>query len=403
MGKTARRQSGDGALYRRASDGMWIASLELGWTTDGKRRRKVVLHKTQAGALAKLREARAVLSTYGDVPTSVPTLAAWMDYWMTEIAARRVRPRTLDTYRHKVDLITAAAGRTRLDRLTPAHVRAVHQLCRDRGLSDTTALQAHAILSKALADAMREGKVVRNVATLVDRPRKAATDRGALTAEQAIHLLRVNADDPMVTRWAFALATGVRQGEALGLRWDYVGTETIDLAWQLQALAWRHGCGQADPDHTAATCRRRTLAIPAHMEHEPVSGAMVLTRPKTKAGIRVLPAVSFLTATLDARREVAVDNRWDLVWTDDAGRPWHPSRDSAAWHAALERAGLPHVPLHAARHTAATFLLEAGVDAKVVTTIMGHSDVTTSRGYQHADLRLAADALDRVARMLTAG
>lgn len=401
MGKTTRRVAGDGALYQRG-DGMWIGSVELGYGTDGKRRRKTVSSRTQKDALAKLREVRAQVAGGLDVPTSSTTLSAWLDYWLREIAAKRVRPRTLDTYRHKVALIKEASGRARLDRLTPAHVRAVAQLCEDRGLSSTTALQAHAILSASLKDALREGRVTRNVAELVDRPSKAASTRGALTAEQAVHLLRVHADHPLVSRWAFALTTGARQGEALGLRWPFVTDDSIDLAWQLQRLAWRHGCREAEPDHSPRTCPRRTLAIPSSMEHEVVAGALVLTRPKTKAGIRVLPAVPFVAAALDARRQVAVDNPWGLVWTDEAGRPIHPSADSAAWHSALEQAGLPRVPLHAARHTAATLLLEAGVDAKVATTILGHSDVVVTRGYQHADLRLARDALERVSRLLEA-
>lgn len=405
MAKTSRRQSGDGALYRRASDGMWVGALELGWTASGKRRRKVVTHRTQSGALAKLREARRQLGAYGDVPTSSPTLADWLNRWLSEIAAKRVRPRTLDTYRHKATLITDAAGRTRLDKLTPAHVRAVHAYITDtRGLSSTTALQAHAILSKALKDAQREGLIVRNVATLVDRPAKAVSDRGALTGEQARTLLRSLADDPMVSRWVFALLYGVRQGEALGLRWDQVDTErgTIDLAWQLQVFKWRHGC-KTPCRRTPARCPSRHLGIPAGFEAHHLGGASVLTRPKSKAGIRVLPLIQFMAEALRHRASVAVPGVHGLVWTDDAGRPWSPGRDAQAWHAALEHAGLPSVPLHAARHTTATLLLELGVDTKVGSQILGHSDVLVTQAYQHADLALTRSALEGLGRMLEAG
>lgn len=401
MAKTARRQAGDGALYQRA-DGMWIGSVDLGWTPEGKRRRKTVSSRSQQGALAKLREVRRQVGLHGDVPTASLTLDAWLTRWLEEIAAKRVRPRTLDTYRHKVDLIKAASGKVRLDKMTPANVRAVHRLCEDRGLSTTTALQAHAILSKALTDAMREGLVVRNVATLVDRPRKAASDRGALTVEQAIALLRANQDDPMVSRWAFALTTGARQGETLGLRWAHVHNDGIDLAWQLQALSWRHGCHEAKPEHSPRTCPARHLGVPSHLEHDILVGQLVLTRPKTKAGIRFLPMVPIVKEALKHRATVAPENPYDLVWTEGT-KPWSPTRDSAAWHAALKTAELPPVPLHAARHTAATLLLEAGVDTKVATQILGHSDVLVTRGYQHGDRRLVKDALERVSRMLTDG
>jgi integrase len=363
----------------------------------------VVVHRTQAGALAKLREVRRQVGIYGDVPTNAPTLAVWLERWISTIAAKRVRPRTLDTYAHKVDLITEVAGKVRLDKLTPAHVRAIQDhITGTRQLSSTTALQAHAILSKALKDAQREGLVVRNVALLVDRPAKAVSDRGALTAEQARQLLRANADDPNVSRWAFALLYGVRQGEALGLRWSSMDFEraSIDLSHQLQVLRWRHGC-QPACGLTALRCPSRHLGIPAGFEVEVLTGATVLTRPKSKAGIRTLPLIPVMAQALQLRR--AAPGSHGLVWTDGAGRPWNPGRDNLAWHAALERADLPQVPLHSARHTAATLLMELGIDVRVASAILGHSDVLTTHAYQHADRTMTTAALEQLGRMLTAG
>jgi site-specific recombinase XerD len=51
--------------------------------------------------------------------------------------------------------------------------------------------------------------------------------------------------------------------------------------------------------------------------------------------------------------------------------------------------------VHEARHTTATFLLAAGVDPGVVTMIMGHSSIATTRGYQHVDLAQARLGLGR--------
>ena len=84
------------------------------------------------------------------------------------------------------------------------------------------------------------------------------------------------------------------------------------------------------------------------------------------------------------------------------GRPIDPSRDYAAWQALLAEVGLPAVPLHNARHTAATLLLEVGVDAHVVAQILGHSDATTSRGYQSVSLDLARAAMGSLNAMLEA-
>lgn len=406
VGRTARRQCGDGALYQRG-DGMWIGSVDLGWTPDGKRRRKVVSHRTQAGALTKLREVRKQVGLYGDVSTSSMSLAAWLTHWLDAIAAPRIRPRTLDTYRHKCALITEATGQVRLDKLNPGHVRTVHQYIVGKGLSSTTALQAHRILTKALTDAEREGLVTRNVATLVDAPRKDTKTRGTLTVEQARRMIDANASDPMVSRWAAALFYGLRQGEALGLTWDCVDftTDTIDLAWQLQRLTWRHGCTPPCGRTRGAECPLRHLGVPAGFEIRPLAGSLCLTRPKTNAGIRVIPMLGFMRATLKQRATVSggQPNPHDLVWAHPDGRPIDPAKDSTAWHQALRVAGLPPIPLHAARHTTATLMLEAGVDTAVIAAILGHSDVVVTRGYQHASQAMSRKALEAVDRMLTAG
>ncbi|MBR7513320.1 hypothetical protein KC219_24490, partial [Mycobacterium tuberculosis] len=80
----------------------------------------------------------------------------------------------------------------------------------------------------ALADALADGKVWRNVCTLVNKPTVTSESHGALTAEQARETLleAMKAKDPMVTRWAAGLMLGGRQGELLGLEWDRVDLES---------------------------------------------------------------------------------------------------------------------------------------------------------------------------------
>lgn len=407
MGKTARRQAGEGSLYRRKSDGMWVGVVDLGFRPDGARKRKYVVHSTQRGALEKLREVRRQVGVYGDVPTRSQTLDDWLERWVRDFATLRVRPRTLDTYRHKVSLIRESIGKVRLDKLTPAHVRQMHTyIVQTRGLSSSTALQSHRILTKALKDAEREGLIGRNVATLVDAPRRAVSTRGALTSEQARAVLAHAGDDPMAARWALALLYGVRQGEALGLTWSCVDVErgTIDLAWQLQRLTWRHGCGTPATcgRRRGAECPKRSLGAPAGFEIHQLDGGLCLTRPKSAAGQRVVPLLPFMAELLEHQRAATSGqpNPHDLVWHRPTGAPLEPRKDLEAWYAALDRAGVPPVELHGARHTTATLLLEAGVDTAVIASILGHSDVVTTRGYQHVDVRLARLALDGLALTL---
>ena len=406
MGK--RRSPGEGALYQRP-DGLWAAAVELPPSADGKRRRKVITGKNPVLVRRKLEQLRRQLADHGDLPTAGQSTGAWLTYWVESIAAPRVRPSTLATYRSNVDrYLIPVLGKVPLDKLTPTHVRRLHQaITVDRGLSSTTALQAHRILARALKDAHREGRVTRNVATLTDAPRKAVSTRGALTVDQAVRLLASVADDPYGSRWATALFTGARQGECLGLtrdRVDFPG-ERLVLSWQLQRLPYAHGCGMKTRagwlcGHVrGGNCPARVMRVPAGYEALQVHGGLHLTRPKSRSGWRVIPLVDPLRTILARHLEATTT---ELLWCGPDGHPIDPAKDWAAWHRALAAAELPRVPLHAARHTTATLLLAAGVPQRVITEILGHSSAAVSAAYEHVDLALAADAMNRLSKMLTA-
>ena len=152
-------------------------------------------------------------------------------------------------------------GKHRLDRLTPEHIERFYTRLEAEGLAPATVLQIHRILSRALKVALQRGYVTRNVATLVDAPSVSQAEIEPLTLDEALRVIELAANRRNGTRWSVALALGLRQGEALGLRWQYVDLDagTLTVRWQLQRLAWRHGC--ADP-HACGKDRHRPTAHP---------------------------------------------------------------------------------------------------------------------------------------------
>lgn len=382
MGTTARRDAGAGSVYQDAR-GLWCASVELPTGPDGRRRRKVIRRRVKADVVAALREAQREMQRTGDLPTAAPTLATWLERWLTS-SAGALKPRTLATYRGYVaQHIAPTIGRIRLDRLTPAHVHRLHEAMTAAGLSPTSALQAHRILSRALVVAEREGAVTRNVAALVEAPRRAVAVRPAMSAADARTLLQsVAHDERDALRWSLALLAGLRQGEALGLTWGAVDLDagTLTVAWQLQRL----------PAGTV---------VHASQEARQVYGGLWLTRPKSRAGWRQVPMVPALAAMLTRWAASHPHGPDDLVLTDD-GRPVDPRRDARAWHDTLEAAGLPPVPLHSARHTTATLLHALGVDDITRQRILGHSSATVSAGYVHAADEVTRGAMDRLGALL---
>lgn len=412
---------GEGTIYQRKVDGLWCASLYLG----PESKRRYFYGKTEGAVADKMLKAKRNAAKDGGMADGSQSVATWINYWFEHIASKKLRPRTAPTYRGYIDNhILPAIGKVRLDKLTPAHVRKVHQAMEDKGLAAASIGQAHRILSVALKYAEREGKVMKNVAMLTDAPQKKRKEMKSLSPAQGVKVMQTAAQPlpdgsvPRHTaRWAAALLTGARQGELLGLEIDRVGS-VMDLSWQLQRLNYHHGCGPLTDGayqcgaRRAGSCPDRKIKFPRGWEHRHLTGGLYLSRPKSDAGWRVVPLVEPLRSMLHARIEQAASepNPHGLLWTADPkldratgtqaldGKPIDPRADSEAWHELLKRAGVPDVRLHDARHTTASLLLKAGVPPALQVKIMGHSTYATTMGYQHMEI----EQLEQAMQSLTA-
>lgn len=403
--KGGRRTRGDGALFQRG-DGLWVGTVEIP-TEDGSRKRRTVSSMDRNVAIDKLKKLRRAVDE-GTLPvTSKTTLAEWLKRWIDEIHGPTLRPTTARDYRGTIRHdIVPHIGSKRLDRLTPAHVREMHNAID----SSRQAQKAHIVLQRALKDAVREGMLTRNVADVVTKPRHVTKEREPLTTDQAKQLLRVaiQTNDPLASRWAAALLLGPRQGEALGLQWDRLDLINggVDLAWQLQRLNQVHGCGEEQDgvwpcgrNDRPGYCPQRKWDLPRGFEYKVLHRSLVLTRPKTKAGTRKVPIPAPLWVLLE-RHPHGDTNPHNLVWHHPDGRPISPRDDYRAWQAALAAADLPPAPLHVARNTTATLLMEAGVDAKIIQAILGHANIVTTRGYQFADQAMTRQAMTALDQLL---
>lgn len=404
MVKRTIRVKGSGSLFKRA-DGSWVGSVEIP-STDGKRRQRRVTSTDRNVAIAKLKKLQADVDAGRIAVTSRTTVEGWLSRWLDNIHGPKLRPGTKDDYGRTIRLhIVPNIGTRRLDRLTAQHVRDMATAIE----SPRTAQLAYIIVRRALADAVREGMLSRNVADIADKPRHVTTARMPLTAEQGRQLLRsaIDADDPFATRWAAALLLGARQGEILGLQWSRLDMEhgVADFAYQLQALEQSHGCGDRHSDRTwpcgrvrVGYCPSRRWDLPRGFDHQILHRSIALTRPKTRAGTRIVPLPAPLWAMLKTHPN-NTDNPHDLVWHHDDGRPIHPRADHTAWQNALKTAGLPPAPLHVARNTCATLLAEAGVPEDIRMAILGQVSITAHRSYiylNHDIKRQAMTALDQL-------
>ena len=401
---------GDGSLFRRASDGLWIARLETGRDGDGQRRRWQCAGRSRTVVLARLRQARIDLATSAVPGPQGLTVGEWLHRWLEDVARPTVRPSTWRDYETTVRRhLIPSLGSTRLTRLTPADVRAMHQRV-SASVSVSAANKAHRVLRAALSDAEREGLAGRNAARLVRTP-TLTSPRSALPTGDARRILAASRTDPRDSRWLAALLTGARQGELLGLQWDRVDLDAGTLRTSPGSCRhWATGTA-ATPDQPdprcgkarAGSCPGRELDVPAGFEHTPLRGRLCLTRPKSTAGRRVIPLPPILVDALSRHREATRHDPspFGLVWSTRDGGPIPARDDLVAWHDLLQRAGVPRDHLHAARHTTATLLMDLGVDVTVIQSILGHAQPLTTQRYQHADLTMSRIALTRLADHLT--
>ncbi len=263
-------------------------------------------------------------------------------------------------------------------------------------------LKVHRCLSRSLVVALQRGLVARNVCTLVDAPTPVTRDVEPLSREEARCLLAAARDGRNSARWILALATGLRQGEALALAWPQVDLEagTVAIRQAMTRARYLHGCGRPP------TCGRRPVDCPQRSGHGPA-----LSDVKSRAGKRVLSLPEPLVEALRRHRGAQDDEReaagplwwqpppadagrsWDLVFRQPDGRPIGAKRDHDDWKALLARAGVRDARLHDARHTAASLLLLLKVPPRVVMEVLGHSSYQlTMNTYSHVAPELNVEA-----------
>ena len=225
-----RRDYGTGSI-RQLPDGTWQGRVDLGRASDGTRRRTAFRGKSRREvqrAIGKAISERE--SGFGARPSERLTTGAFLDQWLGASAPASLRPRTLDGYRSIVRRhLAPGIGRIPLAKLNGAHVQEVVNQLVKAGASPQTVRNVHAVLRRALGQAVRWGMLSRNAASAVDLPASRGYDVRALGVEDAravLDAVRGDRLEPLVT---LALATGLRQGEALALRWQDVDLDGAQL------------------------------------------------------------------------------------------------------------------------------------------------------------------------------
>lgn len=377
-----RNITGGSISNKRDTKGLWVGYIELDGPSGQRKPRKYVRRKDKDELRTELGRLYAFYKQNGYLPDSQMTVGQWLNYWLTELAAKEKRPKTLAGYRSVLHgWVIPAIGNVKLSKLSAADVRAVAQHMEDSGLSSTYALNAHRVLSAALEDAVREEKIPTNPAKRARAPKKAVARLEVLTLDEALRVLREVDEHAHRALWRMVLMTAARRGEVIGLEVNRV-TDVIDLSWQLQRL-------KLTPDTGVPI-------VPADFEYRHLVDGLYLTRPKSRAGWRIIPLAGPLKVAFDRHIAEMPPNPWGLMWVDPNGRPIDPDQHTRNWRKLLLQTGIQKdVRLHDLRHTAVDLLYAAGVPEDIIVKIVGHSRVMMTRSYQsRGDTERARMALE---------
>jgi len=394
---------------KRDESGLWFFVVDV-QAHAGKRqqvRRRGFATKKEAQAALQELQHQARSGAY--VEPSKQTLSAFLAEWLETIRPT-VRPSTWASYERNVRVhVVPRIGGFPLQGVDPGTIAKLYAALlaeghrgvngyakpsseaantRPAGLAPRTVAYIGTILHRAFDDAVSWGRLVRNPADAVKRP-KVPSASSTVTAWDAPTLAdfltrsksyagKGGHPDRYYALWLLLATTGLRRGEALGLRWSDVDLEGRVLSVSQTVIA---------------------------VEHE-----LAIGTPKTAAGARSVDLDRITVAALREHRLAQLAERllMGAGFTDGGfvfclpdGRPYHPERVSTEFDRRVAKWGLPRITLHGLRHTWATLALRGGVHPKVVQERLGHSTIgVTLNTYSHVSAGMQSEAAEKVAGLI---
>ena len=347
-----KRANGEGSIRKR-KDGRWEGRYTAGHDpATGKTIYKNVLGKTQTEVKEKLKRAIEDSAKLDMSKVGQYTVGQWMDVWFENYAKIKVRPSSHQTYRGYIENhIKPNIGSIPLNKLTSLELQKLYKKLlgngrverieskkQPKGLSAKTVRNINQIICSALNLAIEQRLILTNPADACALPKLEHREMKTLPTEQLTSFLREAKESGVFEMYYIELATGLRRGELLGLKWSDIDLEHGSLRVQRQI---------------------------ARIDGEIVEGPL-----KTKNAYRTLPLSADAIDVLKTQEKKCGNSQY--VFPSPTGGPISPDSVLHMLHRVLKRAGLPKVRFHDLRHTFATLALQNGVDIKTVSGMLGH-------------------------------
>ena len=377
---TKKRANGEGNIRKR-KDGRWEGRYTAGHDpVTGKQIFKNVLGKTQAEVKEKLARALVEAGQLDFTKAGQYTVGTWMDTWFENVAKIKVRPSSHQTYKGYIDNhIKPSIGNIPLEKLTTmdlqkfyrklltkGRVERIESKEQPKGLSAKTVRNINQVISSAMDLAVVQKIILNNPTHTCELPKVEHKEMQTVPVEQLSAFLEEAKRSGVYEMYYIELATGLRRGELLGLKW--------------QDIDWKNGIIKV----------RRQVAR--------VNGQIVEAPLKTKNSYR---AVTISQQAIEVLKTQKAKTNDEYVFPSPNGGPISPDSVNNMLKRVLERAGIPKVRFHDLRHTFATIALQNGVDIKTVSGMLGHfSAGFTLDTYAHVTTTAQKEAAQTMANVL---
>lgn len=377
MTNNSRRSKGEGSITKR-NDGTWQGYITLGVdSATGNPKRKYFYGKTEREVVNMITTTNAqILSGTFSEPSKI-TFSQWIDQWLS-VHKNNLKPTTYSSYIDMIqNHIKPSIGHIKLKDLNEFTLENLYneklksgKLNGSGGLSPRSIEYIHAIIHNCLQKAFQRCLISKNIAEFVVLPRKRDKEIRVLSLEDQGIFIKALKGDRLEAAFALALATGVRVGELLALKWNHVDFENRIILI------------------------RSTLARVKNLEGTGATKTiLIFQEPKTKAGKRSIDLPAFIIPLLKKHKKEQSQERLtygqeyennNLVFCTKHGTPMDKDNLSRKLKSILKKANLQDLNLHALRHTFATRALEKGIQANVVKEWLGHSNIQiTLDTYSH--------------------
>ncbi|NNG67727.1 site-specific integrase [Caldanaerobacter subterraneus] len=358
-----------GHITKRGSK--WSIVIDVGRDENGKRKQKRFSgFKTKKEAEKALQEILYKLEK-GELFLSKITLEEFLDEWYKEHCLPRLAPKTLKSYEELINLyFKPYLGNIELASLKPLEIQKYYNKLKELGLSNTTINYHHRVLRSALNRAVKWQYISKNPCDHVEPPSRDKKEMTVWSTADAYKAEEIFKDSPIYIHLILGLYEGLRVGEICGLKWEDIDFEKEEMIVRRQAQV--------------------------------VKGELIFREPKTEKSVRKIPLIKKVIDALKEEKRKQEENKLLLgdryvkeydgyisVWED--GRFKEPGYVSKKFHKMLLRhPELPLIRFHDLRHSCASLLVQAGVPMKIISKILGHSQIGITMDF-YANITIEAE------------